>query len=92
MISACSVSNNKHSYVASVLGDETGIVKANLYANELVKRGDVVELRAMRALLKFGYILLNTSREGTIFPCNAKIEKVNENLNVSGREWEEGEY
>jgi hypothetical protein len=50
------------------LGDETGIVHCTLFAQEVLRKGRVLELRNLRSYEKFGKINL-----GLILPSNIRM-------------------
>lgn len=59
------------------LGDETGIVHCTLFAQEVIRKGRVLELRNLRSYEKFGKINLGLILPSNIRMSSRKIEHVN---------------
>ncbi len=70
-----------------VLGDETAIIRAFLYENEPVKVGETVVVFGAEAKVMKEHIEIQVPREGKVDRARRAIEQVNEDFDISAKEW-----
>ena len=85
---------DKKPLIKCVLGDESGVVTGMFPPNTLFKRGAVLEFHGLRAYLWRLHIHLRPMIPASdyVFPSDKQIENVRSTLNISGREWYDGEW
>lgn len=69
------------------MGDETAIIKAFVFVDEHVKVGESVVLFGAEAKVIKEHIEIQVPREGKIDRARRQVEKTNEEVDISAKEW-----
>ena len=72
-----------------MLGDETAIIRAFLFADGRIQVGESVALIGAEARVVKEHIEIQVPREGKVCNARRKVEEVNETIDISAKEWVE---